>query len=182
MAPWFASGRADWATIRCRPPSADPFIHQELTELMYHALWETVHVFFEQKSLGDDVGASAFLYPFLGGGDQIARRHAGRRGRARSVQKAAEDDRAAQRICRQRRPKRWPRAVLAMHERIAAGGTLLAFGNGGSATDANDLVLGLRRSARRHAADSGHFAVDGTGQHQRDRQRRRASSWCSCGN
>ncbi len=28
-----------------------------------------------------------------------------------------------------------------MHERIAGGGTLLAFGNGGSATDANDLVL-----------------------------------------
>ena len=27
-----------------------------------------------------------------------------------------------------------------MHERIARGGTLIAFGNGGSATDANDLV------------------------------------------
>ncbi len=52
------------------PATNDPFIHQEVTELMYHALWETVHVFFEQQSRGDDVGASSFLYPFLGAGDQ----------------------------------------------------------------------------------------------------------------
>ena len=50
--------------------SSDPFIHQELTELMYHTLWETVHVFFEQQSIGHDVGASAFLYPFLGEGQK----------------------------------------------------------------------------------------------------------------
>jgi hypothetical protein len=44
----------------------DHFIHQELIEILYHTLWETVHVFFEHRELGHDVGDSAFLYPFLG--------------------------------------------------------------------------------------------------------------------
>src|ERR1700759_3207689 len=44
----------------------DPFIHQELVEVFYHTLWETVHVFLEHRELGQDVGASEFLYPFLG--------------------------------------------------------------------------------------------------------------------
>src|SRR5580692_3608027 len=44
-----------------RPPSRDPFIHQELVEILYHTLWETVHVFFEHRELGGDVGDSAFL-------------------------------------------------------------------------------------------------------------------------
>src|SRR6476646_1675250 len=46
--------------------TGDPFIHQELLEVLYHTLWETVHVFFEHRELGHDVGESAFLYPFLG--------------------------------------------------------------------------------------------------------------------
>jgi len=44
----------------------DPFIHQELIEILYHTLWETVHVFFEHRELGHEVGESGFLYPFLG--------------------------------------------------------------------------------------------------------------------
>src|SRR6516162_1760694 len=47
-------------------PSDHPFIHQELIEILYHTLWETVHVFFEHRELGHDVGEAAFLYPFLG--------------------------------------------------------------------------------------------------------------------
>jgi D-sedoheptulose 7-phosphate isomerase len=47
-------------------PSPDPFIHQEIVEILYHTLWETVHVFFEHRQLGPGVGASNFLYPFLG--------------------------------------------------------------------------------------------------------------------
>src|SRR6516162_3641021 len=46
--------------------SEDPFIHQELLEVLYHTLWETVHVFFEHRELGHDVGEAGFLYPFLG--------------------------------------------------------------------------------------------------------------------
>src|SRR6202044_1678944 len=48
------------------PANADPFIQQELVEILYHTLWETVHVFFEHRELGHDVGAAEFLYPFLG--------------------------------------------------------------------------------------------------------------------
>ena len=35
----------------------DPFIHQELVEIFYHTLWETVHVFLEHRELGQDVGS-----------------------------------------------------------------------------------------------------------------------------
>ena len=34
--------------------------------MLYHTLWETVHVFFERRELGHDVGEAGFLYPFLG--------------------------------------------------------------------------------------------------------------------
>ncbi len=47
-------------------PTQDPFMHQEMIEILYHTLWETVHVFFEHRELGHDVGESGFLYPFLG--------------------------------------------------------------------------------------------------------------------
>src|ERR1700683_560716 len=50
----------------CNPATHDSFIHQELIEILYHTLWETVHVFFEHRELGHDVGEAGFLYPFLG--------------------------------------------------------------------------------------------------------------------
>ncbi len=53
------------------PSSADPFIQQELVEVLYHTLWETVHVFFEHRELGHDVGEAEFLYPFLGREKQL---------------------------------------------------------------------------------------------------------------
>src|SRR5581483_6199926 len=34
----------------------DPFQHQEIVEMLYHTLWETVHVFFEHRELGLDTG------------------------------------------------------------------------------------------------------------------------------
>ncbi len=49
-----------------RAPNEDPFIHQEMVEIFYHTLWETVHVFLEHRELGQDVGQAEFLYPFLG--------------------------------------------------------------------------------------------------------------------
>src|ERR1700731_562620 len=49
-----------------KPSTTDPFVHQELIEILYHTLWETVHVFFEHRELGHDVGEAGFLYPFLG--------------------------------------------------------------------------------------------------------------------
>ena len=42
----------------------DPFIHQELVEIFYHTLWETVHVFLEHRELGQDVGQAEFPLSF----------------------------------------------------------------------------------------------------------------------
>ena len=34
--------------------SPDPFVHQEMLEILYHTLWETVHVFFEHRERGHE--------------------------------------------------------------------------------------------------------------------------------
>src|SRR3712207_456458 len=52
------------------PPDEDPFVCQEIFEVLYHTLWETVHVYFEHREQGHDVGASSSLYPFLGTQEQ----------------------------------------------------------------------------------------------------------------
>lgn len=120
-------------------PSPDPFVHQELLEILYHTLWETVHVFFEHRELGHDPGASGFLYPFLGEAKQdtsgvVADVAVSIEGKAREVEMLRE--RVAEEAARS-----LARAAIALAEVADAGGALLALGNGGSATDANDFVL-----------------------------------------
>ncbi|MDQ6887831.1 MAG: SIS domain-containing protein [Gemmatimonadota bacterium] len=131
------SGRdADYALD---PPSPDPFIHQEMIEILYHTLWETVHVFFEHRELGHDVGDAGFLYPFLGQAkqdttgviDDVARSI---RTKARDVERLREEVARGQ-------SEHIVRAARAMHDRLARGGKLILFGNGGSATDANDWAI-----------------------------------------
>src|ERR671936_2105152 len=57
------AGGAEW---EFEPPSDDPFVGQELTETLYHVLWELVHVFFEHMGTSAaGAGPSSFLYPFL---------------------------------------------------------------------------------------------------------------------
>jgi D-sedoheptulose 7-phosphate isomerase len=124
---------------RLEAASPDPFIHQELTELMYHTLWETVHVFFEQQRIGGDVGASAFLYPFLGSegrppADTVAEVAASIR------QKAIDGERLRERVAAEQ-SEALAAAATAIGERLAGGATIISFGNGGSATDANDFAL-----------------------------------------
>jgi D-sedoheptulose 7-phosphate isomerase len=121
------------------PATADPFIHQELLELLYHMLWETVHVFFEHQELGGDVGAAAFLYPFLGQGERPASDLTDQV--AESMLMKVED--AATLRARVAREAAEPirDAILALHERLARGGKLILFGNGGSATDATDWAI-----------------------------------------
>ncbi|MEJ7809962.1 MAG: SIS domain-containing protein [Gemmatimonadaceae bacterium] len=119
--------------------SADPFIHQETIEILYHTLWETVHVFFEHREQGHDVGEAGFLYPFLG----RERQDTGTvlDDVARSIQaKARDDERLREEVARDQ-SEHIARAAIAMHERLALGGKLILFGNGGSATDANDLAI-----------------------------------------
>jgi D-sedoheptulose 7-phosphate isomerase len=119
--------------------TADPFLHQELVEILYHTLWETVHVFFEHRELGHDVGAAAFLYPFLGGGS--AEPPALESEVASSIRMKVADDAALRARVAHEEADGIREAAGAMRGRLARGGRLIVFGNGGSATDANDFAL-----------------------------------------
>ena len=118
----------------------DPFIHQEMIEILYHTLWETVHVFFERRELGHDVGASEFLYPFLGrqkqgtNDDVVAEV-------AASIQMKVADDAKLRELVAHKESEHISAATVAISERLVRGGKLIIFGNGGSATDANDWAL-----------------------------------------
>lgn len=119
--------------------TSDPFLHQELIEIVYHTLWESVHVFLEHRELGHDAGHASFLYPFLA--QQKQETTGAMEEVARSIQmKAADDARLRERAAREQ-SEAIGNAVSAMHERIRSGGQLIIFGNGGSATDANDWVI-----------------------------------------
>jgi D-sedoheptulose 7-phosphate isomerase len=139
----FEPGDAEWAFD---PPSADPLLRQELVETAYHVLWELVHVFFEHRGLlrgrgagpVHDSGASSFLYPFLAEeehdlGSVLA-------DVRRSVLMKAEEigELRVQTLTDGR--EALAAAAATLRERLDAGATLLALGNGGSATDAMDVV------------------------------------------
>ncbi|HZD49128.1 MAG TPA: SIS domain-containing protein [Silvibacterium sp.] len=121
------------------PVTHDAFIHQELIEIFYHTLWETVHVFFEHRELGQDVGQSEFLYPFLGQQkqetDDIVQEVAA------SIQMKVRDDSLLRKRLAEEQSEQIGNTVLAIHQRLSEGGKLILFGNGGSATDANDWAL-----------------------------------------
>ncbi len=121
------------------PANADPFIQQELVEILYHTLWETVHVFFEHRELGHDVGQAGFLYPFLGRekqatGEVIAEV-------ANSIRMKVADDAKLRAQVAAEEAEQISNAASAIAERIRRGGKLIIFGNGGSATDANDWAI-----------------------------------------
>jgi D-sedoheptulose 7-phosphate isomerase len=123
----------------CDAATRDPFVHQENIEILYHTLWETVHVFFEHRELGQDAGAAGFLYPFLGHAKQETGGLVAEV--ATSIQmKVAEDTKLREQTARDQSAQ-IAATALAIHERLARGGKLILFGNGGSATDANDWAL-----------------------------------------
>jgi D-sedoheptulose 7-phosphate isomerase len=117
----------------------DPFIHQEIIEILYHTLWETVHVFLEHRELGHDVGQAGFLYPFLG--QQRQETSDLRSEVATSIRMKAEDDSKLRAQVAREQSEQISGAALAIYERLLRGGKLVLFGNGGSATDANDWAL-----------------------------------------
>jgi D-sedoheptulose 7-phosphate isomerase len=121
------------------PPSQNPFIHQELIEILYHTLWETVHVFFEHRELGHDVGESGFLYPFLGEAKQHTRDTVEQV--AASIRLKAGDDASLRARVAQEEAEQIVNTAQVIHERVSRGGKLIIFGNGGSATDANDFAI-----------------------------------------
>jgi D-sedoheptulose 7-phosphate isomerase len=137
---------AEWELV---PPTGDPFVAQELVETTYHVLWELVHVFFEHRGLleGRTAGSShdsaaGFLYPFLTEAEDdlgavLSDVRDSARAKAAEVTelRAATVGGSAGAIAG---------AAGALRACFAAGGTVLALGNGGSATDAMDLVADLR--------------------------------------
>ena len=135
--------RAEW---EFEPPSEDPFIRQELAETHYHVLWELCHVFFEHRGLLEgraagsvhDTGASSFLYPFLAEAEHDV--EAVLEDVRRSVLMKAEDvGRLREQTLGEGRE-----ALLGAADALRRSGTLLALGNGGSATDAMDVVADFR--------------------------------------
>jgi D-sedoheptulose 7-phosphate isomerase len=117
----------------------DPFIHQEIVEILYHTLWETVHVFFEHRELGHEVGDAGFLYPFLG----RAKQETGAMAEevAASIVMKVENDSQLRAQVGKEEAEQISATVQAIQERVHRGGKLILFGNGGSATDANDWAI-----------------------------------------
>ncbi len=144
----FEPAGAEW---EFEPPGSDPSIRQELVETLYHVLWELVHVFFDHRGLLEgrqkrevhDTGASSFLYPFLAEAehDLDAVVDDVRRSVLVKAQEVAEL--RAQTLTENR--EELAAAAAALCSDFDRGGRLLALGNGGSATDAMDVVADFCR-------------------------------------
>jgi D-sedoheptulose 7-phosphate isomerase len=147
----FAPVGAEW---EFDPPSDHPAVRQELVETLYHVLWELVHVFFDHRGLLQgrearpvhDTGASSFLYPFL-----AEREH--------DLEAVVDDVRRSVRAKSHEVGKLRSQTLSENHATLVDaaaglrhdldhGGRLLALGNGGSATDAMDVVADLRGALR----------------------------------
>jgi D-sedoheptulose 7-phosphate isomerase len=129
--------------IELDPPEEDRFIRQELVETAYHVLWELVHVFLEHRERTvHDTGAASFLYPFLG--EAATDHEAVVEDVRRSILMKAEEIGAlrAQTLTENRA------TLLAAGEALRGAGKILALGNGGSATDATDVVADLQAAGR----------------------------------
>ncbi len=142
---------AEW---EFEPPTGDPYIRQELIETLYHVLWELVHVFFEHRGLLEgrterrvhDAGASSFLYPFLD--ERESDLDAVLEDVRRSVLMKADEVGALREQTLTDNESVLVDAAAGLRARFERGGKLLALGNGGSATDAMDVVADFRASGR----------------------------------
>ena len=140
------------------PPSEDPHVRQELVETLYHVLWELVHVFFDHRGLLNgrqprrthDAGASSFLYPFLG--EQESSLAPVLDDVRRSALMKSQEVGALRRQTLTHNRDALIAAAQTLRTVFDTSGKLLALGNGGSATDAMDVVADF------HGA--GHPAID----------------------
>jgi D-sedoheptulose 7-phosphate isomerase len=118
--------------------SPHPFEHQEMIEILYHTLWETVHVFLEHGELGSGAGEAAFLYPFLDSGSSTAEPADLTAQVAASIRAKVADDTELRRRVAEQEAGHIAAATAAIGAAVRRCGKLLLLGNGGSATDAND--------------------------------------------
>ncbi|MFN2447169.1 MAG: SIS domain-containing protein [Vicinamibacterales bacterium] len=111
---------------------SNPFVVQEVSETLYHVLWELVHVFFET----DDAQLVAYLPP---PGEAKQQTDLLAEAQASTLEKARD-------VCalRTQSERMWGDVIVeagrAIASRIRRHGKLLAIGNGGSATDAQDAA------------------------------------------
>ncbi|MEO6596205.1 MAG: SIS domain-containing protein [Planctomycetota bacterium] len=139
------SGRAAGdgaADLELPAPTSDAFVHQELLMTVYHVLWEVVHVFGEHRGMDHDAGGAAFLYPFLGSGlvPRSEQQATLASEVATQIITKAQDGGALRAQCAAGLAAELARAAIAIAARLEAGGRILAFGNGGSATAATDFA------------------------------------------
>ena len=143
----FAPVGAEWELV---PDTDDGFVAQELVETAYHVLWELVHVFFDHRGLLEgrqarqthDAGASSFLYPFLA--EQEDNLDAVLADVRRSALMKSEEVGALRTQTLTENGAGLAAAAEMVAHRLTSGGKLLALGNGGSATDAMDVVADFR--------------------------------------
>ncbi len=143
----FSPAGAEW---EFEPPVDDGHVRQELIETLYHVLWELVHVFFEHRGLltgrehrpTHDAGASSFLYPFLA--EQESDLEHVLADVANSARCKSQDIGALREQTLTENAATLAAAAGALRASLHAGGSLLALGNGGSATDAMDVVADFR--------------------------------------
>jgi D-sedoheptulose 7-phosphate isomerase len=129
---------------------SDPLVRQEIAETLYHMLWEHVHIFLDNRGLLEgraarpvhDSGASSFLYPFLG------QQETDLDGILASVRQSmalkADEISALRTQTLHEFGEALVTAAGVLRERLDGGGRLIALGNGGSATDAMDVVADFR--------------------------------------
>ena len=147
----FSPAGAEW---EFELPTSDPYVRQELVETLYHVLWELVHVFFEHRGLLEgrterrvhDAGASSFLYPFLD--ERESDLDAVLEDVRRSVLMKAQEVGALREQTLTDNAAVLASAAGAVRASFEGGGKLLALGNGGSATDAMDVVADFRAAGR----------------------------------
>ena len=142
----FGSCGAEW---EFPAPSEDPFVAQELTETLYHVMWELVHVFFDHRGLlsgraagpKHDGGNASFLYPFLG--EQETNLDAVLADVEASVLAKGQEAGELRAATLAGSEPALRAAATAIRTRMEGGGALLTLGNGGSATDSMDAVADL---------------------------------------
>ena len=138
-----------WARSGVRPPSEDASIRQELGETLYHVLWELVHVFFDHRGLLEGREAQQRLrrrrvelpVPFLSEQsdlgavvDDVRRSVLAKAREVGELRAQTLGENAAV----------LGAAAESLRASLNGGGRLLALGNGGSATDAMDVVADFR--------------------------------------
>jgi D-sedoheptulose 7-phosphate isomerase len=126
--------------------SDDPHVVKEVHVTAYHILWELVHVFFDQPGLLDGGGSAPAapagglegLYPFLFDGATSVDAVLADVARS-TAEKAAEIVELRRRVGEQE-AERVAACAADLVAAFADGGKLMAFGNGGSSSDAQEVA------------------------------------------